>query len=216
MTFEESILGRIEELLGIKVKTADHIQAGEIQMAALNIFAALYGSNSPQVKSIESTRKEIRESDWSEPDKIRALVATVQGLLRTVATDIREGRVRDLQAEARGEILADFLVAARAAMENGHKEVAAVLACGALEDTLKKMALAKGLDVYDSDMSQVVNALKRTSLVKGPQGSLIKVFVNLRNKAFHAQWEEIDKADVKAAISFTEGLLLQHFGGTNE
>jgi len=41
-----------------------------------------------------------------------------------------------------------------------NKDVAAVLACAALEDALKRVAIKNELDVDDKDMSEVINALK--------------------------------------------------------
>jgi len=183
----------------------------ELQMTAINTCVSLYGADSPQVKSIEATRKEIWNSKYVETYKQQLLFEHLQGLLRAVASDVRGGRVRDLQLQARGEVFADFLSAARTALADGFKDVAAVLASGALEDALKRFAVANGLSVYDKDMSDVVNALKATSLVKGPQGALLQGFVKIRNKAFHAQWGDIDTADVQSVISFTQEFLLSKF-----
>jgi uncharacterized protein YutE (UPF0331/DUF86 family) len=83
--------------------------------------------------------------------------------------------------------------------------------CAALEDALKRCASNHNLDVDDKDMSDVVNALKTAGVIRGPQGSLLKGFVQLRNKAFHAQWEAFDVADIKSILAFTEEFLIKQF-----
>lgn len=60
-------------------------------------------------------------------------------------------------------------------------------------------------------MTEVVKALKSAALVKGPQGSLLQGLVKIRDKAFHAQWDSIETADVQAMIGFTQGFLWSRF-----
>ena len=86
-----------------------------------------------------------------------------------------------------------------------------MLVSAALEDTLKRFALQNQLDVAEAEMAQVVNALKSKGLLKGPQASIVQSYVQLRNKAFHAEWDKIEKETVNSAISFTETFLLEHF-----
>ncbi|MHC4476174.1 MAG: hypothetical protein ACYTEL_11040 [Planctomycetota bacterium] len=49
-------------------------------------------------------------------------------------------------------------------------------------------------------------------LLKDPQASIVQSYVKLRNKAFHAQWDRIERESVNAAIGFTEAFLLNNFG----
>ena len=81
----------------------------------------------------------------------------------------------------------------------------------ALEDALKRVAIKENLDVDDKDMSEVINALKAKGVIKGAQAPIVQSYVKLRNKAFHAEWDKIDKAGVSAAIGFTEQFLLKNF-----
>jgi hypothetical protein len=211
MSVEESIARRIEELLQRSVESASAAGLGELQMAAISICVSIYGANSPQLRSIETTRKELWGSKYAEGFKQKLLAEHLHGLLRSVASDIQGGRIRDLQLQARGEVFGDFINAARSALSDGFKDVAAVLACAALEDALKRFAVANGLAVYDKDMAEVVNALKGAGLLKGPQGALLQGFVKVRNKAFHAQWDSIESPDVQGVIAFTQEFLLSRF-----
>lgn len=211
MSVEDPIVRRIEELLQRGVDSASAAGLGELQMAAISICVSLYGADSPQLRSIETTRKDLWGSKYAEGFKQKLLAENLHGLLRSVASDIQGGRIRDLQLQARGEVFGDFINAARSALSDGFKDVAAVLACAALEDALKRFAVANGLAVYDKDMAEVVNALKGAGLLKGPQGALLQGFVKVRNKAFHAQWDSIESADVQGVIAFTQEFLLSRF-----
>jgi hypothetical protein len=53
--------------------------------------------------------------------------------------------------------------------------------------------------------------LKSKSLLKGPQASIVQSYTKLRNKAFHADWDKIDKTSVSSAIGFTESFILENF-----
>lgn len=210
MSAYDSILERIDQLTKPD-QASDAGLVGELQMATINICTSLFGADSPQVRSIEATRKELWASKSSEQYKHQLWSDQLRGVLKAVASDVRAGRIRSLRLEASGEVFGDFINAARSALSEGFKDVAAVLACGALEDTLKRFALASGLDVYNKEMAEVVNAMKAAGMVKGPQGSLLQGFTKIRNKAFHAQWDSIESADVQSVIAFTQEFLLTRF-----
>lgn len=96
-------------------------------------------------------------------------------------------------------------------MNEGYKDVAAVLACAALEDALKKFAAKHGLEVGDKPMLEVVSALKSRGLVGGAQKSLLNTMPKIRDYAMHANWEKIQPEDVSSVVGFIEQFLLQHF-----
>lgn len=205
----DSLLARIDEL--VTGETAGPERAGELLLAATSFCSMLYGPDSPQVRAIDAARKDVWASKYAETMKYMLIGQQLEGILRAVASDIRGGRLRRLALESAGEVFGDFLTASRAALSEGQKPVAAVLACAALEDALKRFAADQGLEVFDKDMSEVVNALKGAGKVRGPQASLLSGFVRIRNKAFHAQWEAIDTADVQSVVGFTQEFLLKNF-----
>ena len=134
-----------------------------------------------------------------------------QGVLQAIASDIKGGRIGSLRSEFQGQIFADFINIAKEALDEEAKDVAAVLACAALEDTLKRFGESNGLNVEDKDLSTAVNALKSAGLLTASQGSLLKGMVPLRNYALHAQWNKVDKESVRSVISFVEQFLTTRF-----
>ena len=113
-----------------------------------------------------------------------------------------------------GEVFGDFIVLAKHSLAEGHKDVAAVLVCAALEDALKQYAVANGLNVDDKSMTDVINALKSKGLVSGAQKSLLGSMPKIRDYAMHANWEKISEPDVSGVIGFVEQFLLTKFNST--
>jgi hypothetical protein len=128
--------------------------------------------------------------------------------------DFDGGYVFDVDLRVSGEVFGDFVALAKQALSDGHKDVAAVLASAALEDALKRFAVTNKLDVDGKDMQNVVNALKRASLVAGVQKSLLDTMPKLRNAALHAEWGKLSQAEVGSMLGFVEHFLLSNFSGS--
>ena len=125
--------------------------------------------------------------------------------------DFEGGYVFNVDLRISGEIFGDFIAMAKHSLSEGHKDVAAVLACAALEDTLKRFAATNGLDVSEKSMQEVVSALKSKGLVSGAQKSLLDSMPKLRDFAMHANWEKLTAPDVSSVIGFVEQFLLSKF-----
>jgi hypothetical protein len=83
-------------------------------------------------------------------------VKVLQGIVSSAREDFRGGYVFDVDLRVSGEVFGDFVAMAKHALSDGHKDVAAVLACASLEDALKRYALANGLVVNENTMTEVV------------------------------------------------------------
>ena len=64
-------------------------------------------------------------------------VDRLKGVFLAAKSDYEGGYLFSLQKEISGELFGDFVALARKALDEEQKDVAAVLACAALEDTLK-------------------------------------------------------------------------------
>lgn len=117
----------------------------------------------------------------------------------------------DLEVQTAADVFGSFVTAAKQAMKENNKDVAAVIASAALEDALKRHAVRNGLDVDDKTMAPVVNALKSKGLVSGAQKSLLDGMLKTRNNAMHADWDKITKPEVSSLIGFVEQFLLTSF-----
>lgn len=138
-------------------------------------------------------------------------VKRLQGLFKSAKEDFEGGYVFNVDLRVSGEVFGDFIVLAKQSLAEGHKDMAAVLASAALEDSLKRYATANGLNVDDGSMMAVINALKSKSLVSGAEKTLLNAMPKIRNYAMHADWEKISEPDVNSVIGFVEQFLLTKF-----
>lgn len=173
--------------------------------SAQNLVRAVFGETSPHYVNFLQAFKDCSGYDYS--------VNTLFGIFQAAKDDFEGGCVFNVDLRVSGEVFGDFVVLAKQALANGHKDVAAVLACAALEDALKRFATANGLDTRDKTMQEVVNALKGAGLVAGAQKSLLDTMPRIRNIALHADWSKLSEPDVNSVIGFVEQFLLSKFGG---
>ena len=171
--------------------------------AVLNLFNICFGENSNYYQNFNKIYQNFRYSVDSLDSAI--------GIFISAKVDYINGFYNSLEKKISGEIFGDFVVLAKTSLHEGNKDVAAVLACAALEDALKKYAILNKLDVSEKTMTDVVNLLKSSGLVKGAQKTLLDVMPKIRNYAMHANWEKINKEDVSSIIGFVEQFLLSNF-----
>jgi hypothetical protein len=209
-----AVLQQIKALLDADVEptTFDYKVAGYIYMGTLSLANSLYGATSPQVEAIKQARQEIESWDPSDGWKHSHLVNACNGFLQHFKDEVENGRVNGLRLEYQGQVFADLIGHAKAAMVQGYKDVASVLACTALEDCLKRFAEVKGLNVEDKELGDVANALKGAGHLSVTQVKLIDGMRMLRNKSLHAEWTKVDEPSVQSAIAFVEQFLIEKFG----
>ena len=208
---QESILQRLDELIELAQPKGDiQEKVGEITSSTINILEILYGANSEKMKAyVQLYQPYARDQKKIYPIS-EAVRSDTLGVLKSIKAEVEAGLVGNLELQAQGGIFGDFITLAKESLDE-NKDVAAVLVCAALEDSLKRFALQKGLDVAEEDMPQVINALKSKGILKGPQASIAQSYTKFRNKAFHASWDKIDKTSVSSAIGFTESFILENF-----
>jgi len=171
--------------------------------SVLNLFSGVFGPNSVHFQNF----KNVYDSFGRRPSEFER----TKGIFRAAASDFMGGYVFSIEASLSAEIFGDFIALAKQALSEGHKDVAAVLSCAALEDALKKFAALNGLTVEEQVMQSVVGALKAKGLVGGAQKSLLDTMPKIRDFAMHANWSKITSEDVSSVIGFTEQFLLSRF-----
>lgn len=171
--------------------------------SAQSLIKAANGEDSPHYINFVSAFNECNGYDYE--------VKPLQGIFLSAKEDFEGGYVFNVDLRISGEVFGDFVVMAKHALAEGHKDVAAVLACAALEDTLKRFASANGLTIDGKTMNEVVGALKSKGLVAGAQKSLLDTMPIIRNYAMHANWNKISDPDVNSVLGFIEQFLISHF-----
>ena len=168
-----------------------------------NLIKAVFDENSPHYEKFAEA--------FNHCTGIEHQVKKLQGIFRSAKEDFEGGYVFNVDLRVSGEVFGDFIVLAKQSLSEGYKDVAAVLASAALEDSLKRYALVNGLNVENKQMTEVINALKSKGLVSGAQKSLLEAMPKIRNFALHAEWEKISEPDVNSIIGYVEQFLLSKF-----
>ena len=174
--------------------------------SALNVIQGVFGKESSHYEHL-NTKLTLVTNNYVSKDHLDAC----RGIFLGAKSDVDGGHVFNLQTAVSGEVFGDFVSSAKVALAEGNHTVAAVLACSALEDALKRYAAAKGQTVDGKTMDEVVNTLKAQGLVSGAQKSLLSTMPKIRNYAMHADWEKLTAQDAGSVIGFVEQFLLAHF-----
>jgi len=201
-----------EEMMKIRIHTkgqrglaqVDFLEWQKWVTKSLHLIESTLGSESDHYKNL---RHIWNSFSVTQP----TLLEGAKGILLAAKSDFEDGFIFSIEKSISGEIFGDFIRLAKEAMDQENKDVAAVLACAALEDSLQKYALRHGLEVNDKTMSEVINALKSNNLVSGTKKSLLERMPKIRNLAMHAKWEKIRSEDVSAVIGYVERFLLNEF-----
>jgi hypothetical protein len=171
--------------------------------SARHIVSVAFGESSAHYKNFSAA--------YEKCNGVKSSVDALKGIFGAAKADYEGGYTFSMQALISGEIYGDFLALAKGALAESAKDVAAVLACAALEDALKRLAVLNNLDVSQKSMQDVVNALKAKGLVGGAQKTLLDTMPKIRDYAMHADWSKITPQDVGSVIGFVEQLLLTKF-----
>ena len=203
---EQEIIKRIDILL------TTNPTGFEVYNGALSLVSSLYGPQSPQVKDLTEKSKSL-SSRYAGDGLERVLLGVAEGVLQNLKAEIECGLVTSLQSSVTGEVLADFLRLARAALsENGEgaKNVAAVLAAALFEDTLRRIAAQNGIPHIEK-LQELLTTLKDNQILQGTQVGIANSYLNFRNSALHAQWERVERESIVSVLGFVEQLLMKHF-----
>lgn len=204
----EEIIKRIDALLDQR-----SVSGHEAYSGALSLMVLVYGAGSVQVKDL-SQKGESFAARFSGSGLDANLASVATGALQNVRAEIESGLIITLQRAITGDVLADFLQLARAALsETGEeaKNVSAVLAAALFEDTLRRIAVVNGISHTDR-LQDVLTALKDNGVLQGSQVGIANSYLNFRNSSLHAQWDRVERESISSVLGFVEQLLLKHFG----
>jgi hypothetical protein len=210
---EEDLKKRIDALLSRADAGAEEVLTSqELLQGALSALSLAYGENSVQVQGLVREIENINRK-WSGGVAARYIISITKGTLQNLRGDLDAGLVGNLQRSIMGEVLTDFIQLARNTLnEKGDdaKNVAAVLAAAAYEDTMRRLATTSGIPHHEK-LADVLTALKNTGVLQGTQVGIATSYLNFRNSALHAQWERVDREAVASVLGFVEQLLIKHF-----
>jgi hypothetical protein len=213
---KDQLVARIEALLPQASRVAQGYEdppAEQVLAGALTIMGAIYGNSGPQVASLLKRRDEVAK--WVDSARSQAIGSAVHGVLQNAHEEIMAGMLGSFERRIASDVLSDLVQLAREALKDqseGAKNVAAVLAAAAYEDTIRRIAREHAGIIGLDKLETVIRGLKDAGLLVAPQLGLALGYLNFRNRALHANWDQIERATVESALGFIEQLLLKHFG----
>jgi hypothetical protein len=208
------ILKRVDKLLSLATEMGPdvHTNAAELSQGCVSLLSLVYGQKSAQVQQFNSAITTIAKDSGGYKNYWIATAA--HGTLKNLKQEIEAGITGRLRHQVTGEVLADLVQLARVVLEqpgDGAKNVAAVLAAAAFEDTLRRMGETFAGIVGKEDLPDVLKALRDADVIQGTQVGIAQGYFSFRNRALHANWNEIQRESVLSALGFVEGLLTKHF-----
>jgi hypothetical protein len=201
------ILKRINELL-------KEAKAEELAPGTTTLLALVYGDRSPQLGSYARQLDRIFDHAHTDIGRDNQIGGVSLGTLRNLKREIESGLTGNLRQQITGEVLTDLIQLSRTVLiEQGDKakNVAAVLAAAAFEDTIRRMGKNFAGLIGEDDLSEVLKTLKEADVMKGPQVGIAQSYLSFRNHALHANWDKIEKESIYSVLGFVEHLLLKHF-----
>ena len=214
MPTDDSLIQKIESVLS-KFAHVESSYAGrkgygnfedEVAFSALGIEVSaladhIYGANHPTAERIRDT---ISGHTLSH-------LRSAEGMLRGTAAALKNGLLVELRTQVLLDVQADFIEAARRALSNGSKDVAAALLCVVLEDSVKRLAVKhERSDLANSEYSVVVVELFKINAISKATKGVLLAQKDLRNSALHAQWHEVSVEAVTGLLYFLPGFIEQH------
>ena len=179
----------------------DTVLFASIQTECIALAKYVYGERHSQAKVIANT---------ISGHTLYHLKHT-EGMLRGTIEALRHGLLTELRTQVLLDIQAEFVEAGVRALEEGAKDVAAVLAAIVLEDATKRLADKVGLKKASNHEFSVVvvELLKTEAITKATKGILLG-YKDLRNAALHAQWHEVSAESVRSLLQFLPQFMEQH------
>ena len=179
--------------------------------AARNILLHIFpDKNSPYVEHLDGAIEEGENCAW---EYVAGTVGEIRAVLKNLLTDIQAGLLNSIADRTRAETFDRFLDHAREYLAEGRKNEAGVIAGVVFEDTVRRIALKRGIEESGKKLDSLISALASDGAISGVMAKRCRAAAGVRTKATHAQWEEFQPGDVQATVAVTDELVLAKLDG---
>jgi HEPN domain len=135
------------------------------------------------------------------------------GVLGAARKDFERGLLVDLKALVEAEILDDFIEQAERLAEAGYYPAAASLGGAILEDTLRKICDHRSIEYPSRTSIEILNvALAKAGAYDKLQQKRITHLADLRNKADHGHFDQINRDDVDDMLKWVRRFTTEYLG----
>lgn len=210
MRLEESLRARIEQLLeesgGLSVadKYGQATSVGQRQECSAWLVSA---QNAIHLVCVSPTMPYREKADtlaakdhgWG----VASAVGDMAAILRALLVDADAGLLVSVADRARAEVFDDFLDHADAYLNEGRKNEGGVIAGVVFEDALRRLCTKHGIAEKGAKLDALISELAGRGELSGVQAKRARAAAHVRTKASHAQWDEFELEDARAAAAFT-------------
>lgn len=168
----------------------------EIRTSALNLLAVVAGPQSIYYRMLQD------DLPKTTP-RLSFTPGVTIGILNAAISDFREGFMADARLLISAEVLSGMLEQAKELLENQYKDAAAVLIRAVLEDGLRRLSIAKGIDVEPrAGIRKLADRLVKENAISKLQHDQILAMKTIGDSAAHAQIDKYRQNDVERFCEF--------------
>jgi hypothetical protein len=185
--------------------------ASELMQFATSFVAALYGPESPQMRTLRDGADGIYRAGSGMEHR---LTQHASATIINAKAELEAGLTGNVRALICGENLAELIALARDVLSENFdsaKNVGAVLVAAAFEDLIRRMG-AEFAGVADRPkLEKVIGILKKNEVLKGGEPTTALSYLKFRNDSLHADWGKVERSQIHSCLAFVEQLLIKHF-----
>lgn len=206
----------LTELVEIDDNGFGHIQAESLDRVKLvswltktqQIIVTVFGEDSIQYQNLVEV---MGYSNYIQHVNSLTEIVSITGVLQGCLGALEGGYVKGQEFLIAAEIFDSILEQATELNDKGYKDPAAVLARVALEDTLKRMARAEGIE-DDQKTSAVNTDLWKSGIYPKAQWRQIQAWLDIGNDAAHGNFGNYSQEQVTNLINGVEAFIANQSG----
>ncbi|MEL4249473.1 hypothetical protein AAEH72_00410 [Shewanella xiamenensis] len=169
-----------------------------LRSASLSFIAMVYGKSHSHYSEFDAATAEEYESNAQRGHAI----------LLSIQNEIEGGWVFSVKQLITAEIFSDFLEMAQHLLTQGYKDPAAVMIGSVLEENLRQLCKANGVDVelerdgvfHPKKADRLNSDLASSEIYTKLDQKAVTMWLDLRNKAAHGKYEEYSKEQVELML----------------
>src|SRR3990172_8383916 len=140
----------------------------EVYQGTVGVLQFLYGKESSQERDLRALIETIGGKVPQEDYRVLQCIAAVKGTLVSVKADLDAGLIGSLVGFVSGDVLTDLVKLSRTVLETPNddaKNVGAVLAAAAFEDTIRRLGILNNIP-HEEKLAELLVKLKEASVLQ--------------------------------------------------
>ena len=144
-------------------------------------------------------------------DQMEDQVAAGVAILEAVKEDIEGGYLRTFRQLVAEELWDDLFDQAQQLHDHDYTYAAASIAGAALENGLRELATARGIDLNGrEDLNSLSDKLKNGKIISELERKQMSFLIGIRNAADHGEFDKVSSDDVTKLIRDARDFLAKH------